>query len=235
MTDPHPGPPPERRLTALSWRASLATTLTLLVALAAVVDFVVTLELRAFFDDLESGTLHGAEARERAGDLDDLDLALRIAMAVMLVLAGVAWMVWLWAARRNAARLDTWPLRRSQGWVIAGWLVPIVNLWFPKQIVDDTWLATEHFLAPPDAPCPRRPLLVYAWWITFLACWMTGRAVDRMPTDTLDDLRRLATYEQIYDGLIVVSAVLGVAVIGHITRRQQAARELSATAVGSPA
>ena len=234
MTDPHAGGFPERRLRALTWRASLATAPTLAVALTAIVDFVLTAEVAAFIDDVESGTLRRAELRERASDLEEFATALQITSAVFFVAAAVAWMVWLWAARRNAGVLDTWPFSRSQGWVIAGWLVPIVNLWFPKQIVDDTWLATERFLAPEDAPPPRRPLLVWAWWTAFVAYVILARVVQRMSGDTLDELNRLVTLERVLDGVCVLAAVLGVTVIWRITRRQDAAaRQLSGTAAAA--
>jgi hypothetical protein len=195
------------------------------VALIAIVDFFATLEVRAFLDDVTSGALRRAEIRERAREFDEFGTVLLIISAVVVVAAAVAWMVWLWAARRNAAALTDWPFSRSQGWVIAGWLVPIVNLWFPKQIVDDTWMATERALAPPDAPWPRRPLLVYAWWTTFLAYVILTRVVRGMSDATVDDLRRLATVEQIADGVCVLAAALGVAVIWQITRRQQVAAQ----------
>ena len=212
----------------------MATTLTAAVALVAIVDFVVVLKLRAFLNDVTSGSWRRAESRERAADLENVGTVLQISSAVFIVAAAVAWMVWLWAARRNAATLSG-PFRMAQGWVIGAWLIPIVNLWFPKQLVQETWLATERFLASPDAPRPRRPLLVYAWWLAFVTYLVLSRVLRAMSDDSVDDLLRLATVQQVFDGVCVLAAALGVAVIWHITRRQEAAaRQLRHTAMVTP-
>lgn len=57
-----------------------------------------------------------------------------------LVLLGafVVTCLWLWRARVNVEVLSPHsPQARSRAWVWGGWLVPVVNLWFPYQVVRD--------------------------------------------------------------------------------------------------
>lgn len=79
---------------------------------------------------------------------------------------------WLWQARRNAEALHQGWHRRSRGWVIGGWLCPVLNLWVPLTVVSDVWEASD-----PETPYYRpelggspstRPVL---WW---WSCRFTG-------------------------------------------------------------
>jgi len=67
-----------------------------------------------------------------------------IGLLSLPVLFGV-WIVtsiWLSRARGNAVILRPQGQRRSEGWAWFGWILPVVYLWFPKQILDDTAAAT---------------------------------------------------------------------------------------------
>jgi uncharacterized protein DUF4328 len=85
-------------------------------------------------------------------------------VATLSLLVGIATFVlagcWLALARRNADRIAPEQQRRSKGWVWLSWIVPIVNLWFPKQVIDDVWRSTVR-----DPAQPRTEW----WWGTFIA------------------------------------------------------------------
>ncbi|PZS31580.1 MAG: hypothetical protein DLM61_08335, partial [Pseudonocardiales bacterium] len=57
----------------------------------------------------------------------------------------------------------------SSVWVWLGWITPIVNLWFPKQVIDDVWRSTVR-----DSDEPRTGW----WWGSFIATevliWLHG-------------------------------------------------------------
>jgi uncharacterized protein DUF4328 len=85
-------------------------------------------------------------------------------LVTLWLLVGVATFVlvglWLGQARRNAARIAPDQQRLSKVWVWLSWIVPIVNFWFPKQVVDDVWRSTVR-----DPGEPRTGW----WWGTFIA------------------------------------------------------------------
>ena len=66
-------------------------------------------------------------------------------------------LVWIYRAATAAAALGI-PARRSPGWAIGGWFIPIVNFWFPCQSLRD--------LLPPDHPTRTRILWL---WIVAVA------------------------------------------------------------------
>lgn len=75
-----------------------------------------------------------------------------LAIAAIIVL-----MVWTYRAAGHARALGL-PARRSLGWGVAGWIVPVVNFWFPYQALRDC-------LPPPDRDTRR---LVLRWWLLYV-------------------------------------------------------------------
>ena len=75
---------------------------------------------------------------------------------------------WFFLARRNAGHWGR--QRRSSGWAIGAWFLPPVLLWFPFQIADDAWRASQ----PADSGRVRSRVLVVAWWLCWLIAWFSG-------------------------------------------------------------
>jgi hypothetical protein len=74
----------------------------------------------------------------------------------------ILFVVWFYRARINAERHD-YRQRRARGWAFWGWIVPIVNLWFPFQIMGDIWRT--------GLPAEQRgetAWLPALWW----TCWL---------------------------------------------------------------
>src|SRR5688572_18369651 len=64
---------------------------------------------------------------------------------LLLVASYVATCLWLWRARQNSELLGPGHHHaRSRGWVWGGWVCPIVNLWFPFQVVKGVHLASTR-------------------------------------------------------------------------------------------
>jgi hypothetical protein len=77
-----------------------------------------------------------------------------ISIAVLAV--GVLFLIWFYNAATIAARAGI-PARRSPGWAIGGWFVPIVNFWFPYQS------AVDFF--PSGHPDRKKVKRWWAWWL----------------------------------------------------------------------
>jgi Domain of unknown function (DUF4328)/Protein of unknown function (DUF2510) len=84
---------------------------------------------------------------------DPLEAIIALAAAVALVFA----LIWQFRAA-TAAKALGYPAKRSPGWGVGFWFIPIVNFWMPYQAVRDC-------LAPDD---PRRSL-VLRWWLLWIA------------------------------------------------------------------
>ncbi len=151
--------------------------------------------------------------------LDRADLIAGSAAVGFWLAAGVVFIVWLWRVRRNSELFCQAQHRRRRGWVIGGWFCPIVNLWFPKQIVDDVIAASDPRTPPrvPDLRGIRANGLVLAWWIT----WVASLAIDNQggtdPASDVPDIDDLMTTASLSTTSAVVTAACAVLAIRVIT------------------
>ena len=164
-------------------------------------------------------------------DPDRLDRADLVAGAaangflLALLVAGVVFIVWLWRVRSNAELFCAGRHRRGRGWVIGGWFCPVVNFWFPKQIVDDVIAASDPRTPPqiPDLRGIRGNGLVVAWWLT----WVASIVFERLGgTDYAADVPDVgdqviaASLSTISAVQTAVCAVLAIRIIGLVNRLQ---------------
>ena len=165
----------------------------------------------------------GQGPRRRTGPgpdrLDRADLIAGSAAVGFWLAAVVVFIVWLWRVRRNSELFCQAQHRRRRGWVIGGWFCPIVNLWFPKQIVDDVIAASDPRTPPrvPDLRGIRANGLVLAWWIT----WVASLAIDNQggtdPASDVPDIDDLMTTASLSTTSAVVTAACAVLAIRVIT------------------
>jgi hypothetical protein len=84
-------------------------------------------------------------------------------------LSGLFFLLWLTAARRNAATYPPGGAGACRQWTVAGWICPVANLWIPYRMLADLLRAS----APPAdgpgtvlaGPGGGRPgMIVLRWW-----------------------------------------------------------------------
>ncbi|CRK60136.1 hypothetical protein [Alloactinosynnema sp. L-07] len=169
---------------------------------------------------------------------DDRIVRLTLIYLFALAISGVIFITWLYRARKNSEILCDAEHRRSRRWLIGAWFVPIVNLWFPFQVVSDIWKASN--------PDTRRRLvdlrsdgldelkfvpgsgLVALWW----GCMATGLAIDRFvapqlldaENPTIEQFQALAVAETISLTLMAAAGVLVILVMRQIVQWQELAR-----------
>nr|WP_238350763.1 DUF4328 domain-containing protein [Kribbella shirazensis] len=118
----------------------------------------------------------GIESIAGAGPFLDLLGYLQIGTAI-------AFLIWLWRARDNVDVLYSpfaqhpvvsaaGPHRRSPGWVVGAWFCPIVQFWYPLQVVEDVARASEPPGRPGIARSGRIRALLYTWWATWTGFWV---------------------------------------------------------------
>jgi hypothetical protein len=99
---------------------------------------------------------------------DKAQAFLLLARAPLSALTAIAFIGWLWVATANVRNAGA-RVRHAPGWALGSWLVPILNLWRPKQMVDDVWRASMPGVPPGiDLRFVRKPVVVTAWWAAYL-------------------------------------------------------------------
>lgn len=199
---------------------------TLVDLLSLVVAFERQSLVSAVIDDPESIDMSAAEANDSWYALSG------VAQMTAFVLTGIVFVIWLYRARRNAEAITPIEHRRSTGLVVFAWIIPIVNLWVPKQIVDDIWV-TSALQNPPLNPlhpdalrnAPRSPL-VRGWWLSWLvAIWVSSLfyRVGARGEDLESELLMVRT-EIWFAVPTLICAVLAVLVVMTITKTQERRR-----------
>lgn len=177
------------------------------------------------------GVVHrylGGEVNVGDDDLNRADSLARLTSipnVIVSVAAAVVFVIWLWRSRVNSEVLCQADHRHSHGWVLASWFCPGPNLWYPKQIVDDVWLASDPRTPvwSDDLRRLRRPLLTSVWWCTWvgaLAFDVVIRRVLMWMDPTVTTLRGIALAGTASLVLTFISAVAATLVIYKITRMQ---------------
>ncbi len=170
-----------------------------------------------------------SELQSWSGNLAALQLAL-IAFATLLIIG------WTRRAYRNLTPLNVVDLRFPRRWAVLGWIIPGVNLVVPKQILDDTWRASDPSVVPyapgvggwRRTPAPTTHLL---WWI---CTWVGLPAVvltelqlslaGTLPPTTATGVHQARMGYLLLAGsqaLVVFAAVLLVRLLGVIHERQR--------------
>lgn len=168
--------------------------------------------------------------------LDVIDLAhdLDNAFLGLTAIAGVLFVAWLWRARRNAEWLCVGRHTRSRGWVIGAWICPIVNLWFPYQVVRDVWRGSNprNRETWDELRHLRERSVIGWWWGCVLISWLVSRyAVWRFDRVTsFEDWTGLIVAMTVGYVVLAVAATLIVIAIRQINGWQQPAVDRSRAA-----
>lgn len=152
-------------------------------------------------------------------------LVLWAAYPVTVTVTLVVFIVWLWRVRWNAELFSEAEHRHSRGWVAGAWVCPVVNLWFPKQIVDDVIAASDRSTPPRTSRLVvRSSALVWTWWLTLLAAMVFQLATGRGLADRLSVDGRLATavLSTLAALCTCAAAALAVQLINHVNQLQTA-------------
>ncbi|MFC9926570.1 DUF4328 domain-containing protein [Streptomyces sp. NPDC127190] len=194
-----------------------ATAVTVLISLELVREVLVTVaNWRLYFVARDYLAGRATSAELDAADSDTLAQLVSWPSFVVMIAAGVVFLVWLWRARINAELMSGAAAhRRSRGWVVGGWIGPVVNLWVPYQVVSDIWRASA----------PRRTVpvtLVNAWWALFAATIIVKPIQWRMSArfDSLQDVQSNANVSTLLTALYVGAGVLVILVVRRITAWQ---------------
>lgn len=148
----------------------------------------------------------------RQGTIGLVQLALFIAAAVVFIR-------WMHAAYRNLDLVAPGERRYGAGWAIGSWFVPILNLFRPKQIVNDIWRAGGR-----DNADAQPGWLLLGWWLLFLlSSWVVNAgARDYINAETAEEIKTGSILYFVSDAMSVVCAILAILIVRRATDRLDA-------------
>jgi heme/copper-type cytochrome/quinol oxidase subunit 2 len=199
-------------------------------SLLAVLTMAARAGLIAKLNEFRRGATQAAGVVDAGNAVD----ALAVATTALILVAGIAWIVWQYRAQANLRALGVPGLRYSPTAAAAWWVVPFANFVMPFLTVRELWTASGT--AEPDlGGQPRRaPPLLLAWWTFWLARVPLGAwaaAVAHGPSATPRQLTARAYAGLGIDASILIAAVLAVTIVRGVQRRQEALAQTARRAV----
>lgn len=149
------------------------------------------------------------------------------AQFVSLLVTALAFLSWLHRVRVNVRALGARRLAYRREWTIVGFLVPVLNLFRPYQVVREIWQASDPSTGDPMAwrliAAPRRIAL---WWGLFVAYFLLEVfALTLIQTSVSPQVIRLGHGAALAADLCAaLSASLAYFVVVRITEAQEAKR-----------
>lgn len=189
---------------------------------------VATIGVEMFGIGAVTSYLDGNDAAiDRLTSYDQITLVVTILSATVLLVTGVVWVLWQYRAAKHVLGQT----RRSPGWHVGSWLVPIICIWFPYQNISDLWRAVGR----------SRPSWQILWWL----CWLVNTVLIQISSriyasaETLDQFRVAMSVSIAGEVLLLAAAPMAWLIVRGITQgiRRRSAAPLPSTAVGyaSPA
>jgi hypothetical protein len=174
-----PVPPRFRPLRAV---AIVSMVLMGLTVLAAVIQCVLLWRSYDEVKRLVYGLLSDQEIERGAQSIAGTGPFLNL-VSYLLIGTAIAFLLWLWRARENVDFLFSpfapQPIappqrlhRRLSGWLVGSWFCPIVQFWYPLQVVEDVVRASEPATQPGAARSARIRALLYGWWASWTGFWV---------------------------------------------------------------
>jgi len=138
------------------------------------------------------------------------------------IATAMAFMAWLSRAIDNVPALGGGTPSASPRWAIAWWFIPFANLGMPYEVVRDLDARMS------DQPRAGHPILLVAWWFTFVGSVVLSGVAVELGTDTAR--AAITTYAVGLASVVLTAAaaVLAVFVVRRIERAASARAALPA-------
>ena len=150
---------------------------------------------------------------------DDRQATVGLVQFALAVAGAIVFIRWMHAAYRNVEVVAPAERRYRAGWAIGSWFVPIMNLFRPKQMVNDIWRAGGR-----DAQDARPGGLLLGWWLLWLLSSFIVNTAARglYGSETDDEIRTGSILYLISDAMTIVCAMLAILVVLRGTDRLDA-------------
>jgi Domain of unknown function (DUF4328) len=147
-----------------------------------------------------------------------------------LIACGILFIRWLRAAYRNADVVAPGLRRYKHGWAIGAWFVPFLNLWRPKQIVNDVWRAGGSRGASEPLPW-----WLDVWWAGWICSNILSQVASRLDRDSIESVRAAGRVDIANASFEAFVAVIALVVVLRVTDRLDGKGAALGPAGGSPA
>ncbi|MEV5613516.1 DUF4328 domain-containing protein [Streptomyces sp. NPDC052225] len=213
---------PAARFSALRSPNGFATAAVVLLCLVIVADLAAVVtgigEYR-FAADLAAGDFSGFSESDMER-IDDLYTLAGRAQLLTVVAAAIGFIAWFLRVRDNAQVIEPLGQRLARPWAIFGFLVPVVNLWFPRRIAHDIWRASADGFdfSRKEARVGTIDLWWFLWLLNLLLRWSANRNYDS--AEAIGEIKTATGTLIFSDTVDILSAVAAILFVRAMTRLQ---------------
>ncbi len=127
--------------------------------------------------------------------------------SAVLLAAGICWVIWQY---RAASSVPATALRRTPGWHVGSWFIPVVAWWFPVQNVSDLVRASRAAVGSG---------VIATWWTLWIGGNIAYLVVNRLQfsATTLPGLSAAAVVSIIGELFTIGAAVFAWIIVARIT------------------
>ena len=136
------------------------------------------------------------------------------------LVSAVVFLMWTSAITKRLTQLGVIDMRYAPRWSVWGFIIPIVNLFRPYQVMSELWKASE-VVPGPDDPWAKKPtpLIVGVWFAILILDTIVGRLASSRTFDTIEQVTQIAWLTVLFDALGVVTALLALRLVAEIDGR----------------
>jgi hypothetical protein len=163
----------------------------------------------------------GANIPDAVVDANDTRQALfAFAQVGLGLVSAVVFLMWTSAITKRLVELGVTTMRYAPRWSVWGFIVPILNLFRPYQVMSELWKASEVVPGPDDPWAGKAtPLIVNVWFAALIVENIIGRLASRTTFDTMDQVMQAASLTLISDALGAFTALVAMRLVAEIDGR----------------
>jgi len=161
--------------------------------------------------NIPDAVVEASDARQQLIGFGQLGLGL---------VSAVVFLMWTSAITKRLTQLGVIDMRYAPRWSVWGFIIPIVNLFRPYQVMSELWKASE-VVPGPDDPWAKKPtpLIVGVWFAILILDTIVGRLASSRTFDTIEQVTQIAWLTVLFDALGVVTALLALRLVAEIDGR----------------
>ncbi|MFD3695502.1 DUF4328 domain-containing protein [Streptomyces sp. NPDC058646] len=217
-----PEPLPPRPADVLRSPQGLATALTVLLSVSAVIDLGSAAASAYGLSLMKDVIAHPGRVDDGAlAQADVLNGVAGVLQVLLLLATAVVFIIWFHRVRCNGDIFRGDVFTQSRGWAIGGWFIPVANLFLPFRTAKQIWRASTQ-LGPDGAHRPVSTAPVTAWWLVWVLSQILGRVFSKvyMAAESPEELRDAYALGIASDLVNVVAAVLALLFVRKLTALQ---------------
>jgi hypothetical protein len=203
---------------AARWATGLLVTS---IAVAWITVGVELADLRLMLDATRGRTV---QALERGAQSLTAEFMLTLE-GLVFAAAAVAFLIWLFQVRVNVRSFGARRLEYPRSWILTGFLIPVMNVFRPYQVIREVWKASDpRTLDPFNWKSVPVPSLLGLWWAAFVAFGalaLLALAAGLGAGTTLTRLELATMLRVLAHAAAAVSACLACFVVSHISDAQE--------------